>query len=332
MVIIMDKFREKFKMSYFVVNKIYVFLIFIFLSIEDLTLGFYYFVISLIIYTWKVLRSKVPIDVDGEFQSYTYVYKETDNKDLKLDIWYPIRYNNNYPIVFFCHGGGWISGFRNQPNNVSWCKFLASKGFAVVSIDYRYGYKNTMEDILSDYTDALEYIKENSHLLSLDKNNIVLMGLSAGGHLSLLYSTYHTYNSNLDKMSGIKGVVAYYSPTNLNQIFISENKSLFAKFATKQTLKDSPVNEEKIYDYYSPINWISENMVPTLLVHGKLDTTVPFKSSVDFAKKLKQFNIKYAFLVHKKGGHSFDTKLEDIVTVNTLERTSRYIRKMMENW
>ncbi len=107
--------------------------------------------------------------MDGEFQSYTYVYKETDNKDLKLDIWYPIRYNNNYPIVFFCHGGGWISGFRNQPNNVSWCKFLASKGFAVVSIDYRYGYKNTMEDILSDYTDALEYIKENSHLLSLDK-------------------------------------------------------------------------------------------------------------------------------------------------------------------
>ncbi len=87
-------------------------------------------------------------------------------------------------------------------------------------------------------------------------------------------------------MAGIKGVVAYYSPTDLNQIFVSENKSLFAKFATRQTLKDSPpVDEDNVYDYYSPINWLSENMIPTLLVHGKLDTTVPFQSSVDFAKK-----------------------------------------------
>ena len=326
----MDNFKKKFKMSYFVANKIYLFLIFIFISIEDLTLGFYYFIISLFVYIWKVLRSKVPMDVDKEFHYNTYIYKETNNKDLKLDIWYPEKQNKNLPVVFFCHGGGWISGFRNQPNNVSWCKYLASKGFAVVSIDYRYGYKNTMEDILSDYTDALEFIKENSIELHLDRNNIVLMGLSAGGHLSLLYSTYYSYNKNTEKMAGIKGVVAYYAPTNLKYIFISENKSIFAKFATKQTLKDSPVKKDEIYDYYSPINWVSQNMIPTLLAHGKLDTTVPFRSSVNFAKSLKKYNIKYTFLVHRKGGHSFDTKLEDVATVNVLERTASYIRRSMK--
>ena len=96
-----------------------------------------------------------------------------------------------------------------------------------------------MEDILSDYTDALDYVRDNSEKLSLDRDNIVLMGLSAGGHLSLLYSTYYTHNDNKDRMEGIKAVVAYYSPSDLNDIFVSENKSLFAKFATKQTLKGS---------------------------------------------------------------------------------------------
>lgn len=326
----MDKLKEKLKMSYFIANKIYLFLIFIFLAIEDFTLGFYYFLISVIIYTWKTLRSKVPIDVDREFESKTYVYKQADNKDLKLDIWYPSKNNHKHPLVFFCHGGGWISGFRNQPNNVSWCKYLASKGLAVVSIDYRYGYRNTMEDILSDYTDALDYVRDNSEKLSLDRDNIVLMGLSAGGHLSLLYSTYYTHNDNKDRMEGIKAVVAYYSPSDLNDIFVSENKSLFAKFATKQTLKGSPVPKEEIYDYYSPINWVSQNMIPTLLAHGKLDTTVPFMSSVNFAKSLKKYNIKYTFLVHRKGGHSFDTKLEDVATVNVLERTASYIRRSMK--
>ncbi len=41
----MEKLKEKLKMSYFIANKIYLFLIFIFLAIEDLTLGFYYFFI-----------------------------------------------------------------------------------------------------------------------------------------------------------------------------------------------------------------------------------------------------------------------------------------------
>lgn len=323
----MDKLRQKFKDSYFIVNKIYLFLGFILLAITDLALGLYYFFVSLFIYFWKVLKSKIPMEVKGEYEPKTYIYKETENKDLKLDIYYPNKYSDKYPLVFFSHGGGWISGFRNQPNNVSWCRFLASKGCAVVSIDYRYGYRNTMNDILLDYSDALEYVKENSESLSIDRDNIILMGLSAGGHLSLLYSAYHTFNKNTDKIKGIKGVVAYYAPTDLNQILEFENKSLFAKFGTIRTLKDLSSDENDPYDYYSPINWISKDMIPTLLVHGQLDSTVPFKSSVNFAKKLQSFNVKYTFLIHKKGDHSFDTKMKDRVTINILDRTARYIKK-----
>ncbi len=46
----MEKLKEKLKMSYFIANKIYLFLIFIFLAIEDLTLGFYYFFYYLLSY------------------------------------------------------------------------------------------------------------------------------------------------------------------------------------------------------------------------------------------------------------------------------------------
>ncbi|WIV12026.1 alpha/beta hydrolase [Proteiniborus sp. MB09-C3] len=325
----MDKLKEKFRTSFFIVNKLYLVLIFIVLAVENLTLGFYYFLISIFIYTWKILNSRIPINVSKKLEPKTFIYKKTKNKDLKLDIWLPSKNKTTTPLVFFCHGGGWISGSRNQPNNVSWCKYLAAKGFAVASIDYRYGYRNTMDDILLDYRDALNYVIKNSKRLSVNKDNIVLMGLSAGGHLSLLYSTYHTYNKNKESMSGIKGVVAYYAPSDINDIFVSENKSIFARFATSQTLKGIAAPKEEIFNYYSPITWISENMIPCLIVHGKLDTTVPFKSSVKFVSKLKEYNIKHTFMVHKKGGHSFDTKLKDMTTVNILEKTARFIRKVM---
>jgi len=323
---IMEKLKEKIRSSFFVINKIYMLIIFFLLSIVDVTIGIYYFIISAIIYVWKVLNSRIPIEVNKNFTCKTFVYKKLKNRKLKLDLWLPGN-GKKYPLVFFCHGGGWISGFRNQPNNVSWCKYLASKNFAVVSIDYRYGYKNSMEDILSDYCDALEYVKKNHKKLSIDKDNIVLMGLSAGGHLSLLYSTYFTNIENKSRMAGIKAVVAYYAPTDLKDIFISDNKSIFSRFATRKTIKANPKSKEEIYDYYSPINWISKNMVPCLLVHGKLDDVVPFNSTVKFSQKLKDYNIKHIFLVHKNGNHSFDTKLNDIATVKILERTARFIKR-----
>lgn len=328
----MSTLKDKFKKSYFIVNKMYLFLIFLILSITNFALGFFYFITSLFIYAWKTLRSKVPIDVDEDLEPETFIYKKTEKRDLKIDLWLPSissKFNINFPLVFFCHGGGWISGFRNQPNNVSWCRFLASKGFAVASIDYRYGYKNTMDDILSDYKDALDYVKINNESMSIDKERITLMGLSAGGHLALLYATYNSHKENIEAMAGIKSVVTYYAPTDLDDMFESDTKSLFAKFATKQTLKGDSIKDSEIYDYYSPLYWVDKNMVPCLLVHGKMDTTVPISSSLDFAKKLKKLNVEYTLLTHKKGGHSFDTQLKDVTTVNILEKTARYIKKMI---
>ncbi|MDR7857284.1 alpha/beta hydrolase [Tissierella sp.] len=324
----MDKKKGKFNKSFFIVNKLYLFVIFIGLTIQDITLGFYYFLMSAIIYIWKVLNSKVPIDINKEFDKITCTYKKANNRELKMDIWFPLeKHKKSHSLVYFCHGGGWISGFRNQPNNVSWCKYLAAKGFIVASIDYRYGYKNTMIDILSDYSDGLDFIKKKREEYNIDISNIILMGLSAGAHLSLLYSTYNTLMKNHQAMNGIRSVVAYYPPTNLKDIFISDNKSLFARFATIKTMKGNPQELDKVYEYYSPINYVSESMIPTLVVHGKNDNTVPFQSSVNFVKKLNEYKVKYEFLVHKKADHSFDTKLKDYATVNILDKTVRFMKK-----
>lgn len=321
----MNKLKDKIKNSYFIVNKIYLFLFFLFFSIENLLLGIVYFFVSIFIFILKILKSKLPLDTDMDIPIKTYVYKETEKKELKVDTYIPHNLKNPN-LIYFCHGGGWVSGFRNQPNNVSWCKYLASKGFLVASIDYRYGFNNNMDDILSDYTHGLEFLKGNNEI-QFNRDKIVLMGLSAGGHLALLYSSYNSFMENSIKMSGIQSVVAYYPPSILEDIFTDNNKSLFARFGIAQTLKGVPTDSLEIYKYYSPYTWISEKMIPTLLVHGKEDEVVPFKSSVSLIKKLKSFKINSDFLVHNTGKHSFDTKLKDYNTVNIIEKTLRFIKK-----
>lgn len=322
------KFKQYWK-RFFFANKIYLVILLGLVFVENFFLGFISFIGYLFIFLINILKARLPIEVKGNFNRNTLVYKRVDDIELKMDLWYPLEDKNSYPLVLFAHGGGWLSGTRNQPKNSSWCRFLAKSGFVVASIDYRYGYKNNMGDILRDYGDSLVFIKENSETLKIDTKRILLMGLSAGGYLSLMYGAYYTQKRNRDKMEGIRGIVSYYAPADLLDVFTREAPSLFAKVATLTTLKTNPKNKDA-YLRYSPLERISKRMVPTLIVHGKQDLVVPFGSSVKLAAKLKENGLNYKMLVHPKGGHGFEVVLRDIRTVNILKSTVRWMKSAVK--
>ncbi len=327
------KIIKKIKKSYFMVNKFYLWLFFFILLGVNAAIAFIGVVIVFFIF---LFTRRVPLEPKGQYRFDSYVYKQSGALNLKLDCWYPNERREKYPVVFFAHGGGWISGIRNQPNNVSWSKYLASKGMAVVSIDYRYGINNSMVDILEDYSDALEFVREKAKMLRIDSSKIALMGLSAGGHLALLYAAYYssekspaTNEEKKARMKGIKAIVGFYAPSDLNDIFEKDNKSLFARFATRTTLKGLPGDIDDVYQYYSPICWVSSNLPPVFLAHGKEDVVVPCNSSIKLARRLKSCSVDYKFYVHKKGNHAFEFVLKDFKTIRILEATSSFLKNRL---
>jgi acetyl esterase/lipase len=261
----------------------------------------------------KSLLGKLPLDNEKKpwKDIKTFQYEEK----LKLDIFYP-KTKGPHPLVFFAHGGGWISGYRRQPNNLSWYRVLVKNNFAVGSIDYSYAYFNGIEKLLQDYDSALNFIFKNSDDLNIDKNKISLMGLSAGGHLTLLYS--------LTKNIKVKNIVAYYTPCDLMDIW--ESESLFARFAVSTTLKRMPGKSKEIYKKYSPINYIKANLPPILLVHGLKDRVVPYISSLKMYKKLREYKNSSKILLHPNGDHGFEFVLKDRKTIEIIEKTIEFLR------
>jgi acetyl esterase/lipase len=261
----------------------------------------------------KSLLGKLPLDNEKKpwKDIKTFQYEEK----LKLDIFYP-KTKGPHPLVFFAHGGGWISGYRRQPNNLSWYRVLVKNNFAVASIDYSYAYFNGIEKLLQDYDSALNFIFKNSDDLNIDKNKISLMGLSAGGHLTLLYS--------LTKNIKVKNIVAYYAPCDLMDIW--ESESLFARFAVSTTLKRMPGKSKEIYKKYSPINYIKANLPPILLVHGLKDRVVPYISSLKMYKKLREYKNTSKILLPPNGDHGFEFVLKDRKTIEIIEKTIEFLR------
>lgn len=98
------------------------------------------------------------------------------------------------PVLFYVHGGGWMSGDKNTPD------FLAASlaaGISVVSIEYRLIPDAQAERIdppvkacLDDAARALQFVRSKAGEWHLDKERIAGCGGSAGG-FSVLWLAFH---------------------------------------------------------------------------------------------------------------------------------------------
>lgn len=320
---------KRLKNSWFISNRHYLIPVFIILLIADFAVAVVLALIAFVAWIINKLRARLPIDLGKGGEPETIIYRKAGTTELKLDLWRPVRGGAGMATVVFAHGGGWVSGGRNQPNILSWCRYLSGRGFSVASIDYRFAYANTMKDILEDFSDGVDFIRNRAETLGLSPK-IILMGLSAGGHLSLYHAAFNTFKPNADAMAGIRGVVAYYSPSDLKDLFSQEDKSFFVRFGASTALKALPQFDADVYERYSPINYFSTRMVPLMAVHGRQDEVVPYSSSVKMIRKLKDLGVNCRFLVHKNGSHGFEVKLKDYRTTLILEETVRFMKKLAE--
>jgi acetyl esterase/lipase len=232
-----------------------------------------------------------------------------------LDIYYPTN-GKNRGTILFAHGGGWISGYKRQPNNLSWYRFIVSRGFTVSAIGYSRGYTAGIEQLIQEFSAALSFLSQNKGRLKLKEEKISVMGLSAGGHLALL--------SGMRNRSLVKNITAYYTPCDLFDIW--DATSLFARFSTASVLKRLPYRRRSraIYKQYSPIQHVSQKTPPVLLVHGARDSIVPYKSSLKMYTMLKLHDCSASLLLHSTGEHGFEFVLKDQRTKTIIEKTSSF--------
>jgi para-nitrobenzyl esterase len=116
----------------------------------------------------------------------------TDEDCLYLNIWSPAADNANRPVLFWIHGGAFVTGSGATP----WYdgRSFATQGDAVVvTINYRLGvlgflhlaefgeeYATSGNNGILDQIAALEWVRDNIAAFGGDPNNVTIFGESAG--------------------------------------------------------------------------------------------------------------------------------------------------------
>jgi arylformamidase len=124
----------------------------------------------------------------------------------KLDFWK--AKTAGAPLVIFVHGGGWKRGDKGNATGQYKAPHYLAQGYAFASINYRLVPAATVEQQAADVASAVAYFRKNAASLGIDTKRIVLMGHSAGAHLSALVGTDPQYlrGVGLD-MSALAGVI-----------------------------------------------------------------------------------------------------------------------------
>jgi len=109
----------------------------------------------------------------------------------KLDYWRPTAAGS--PLVVFVHGGGWKRGDKRNATGEQKPGHFLQQGYGFASINYRLVPGCTVEQQAQDVAAALAFLFQQAESLGFDPGRVVLMGHSAGAHLSALVGTDMQY-------------------------------------------------------------------------------------------------------------------------------------------
>ena len=211
-----------------------------------------------------------------------------------MDVYLPAGRGDNTEIVFLIHGGSWSSGDKSEFTEHA--LNLRRMGYAVVNLNYRLVNSNgtiKLSDQINDIRDAVNFAYSKSVDWEVS-NKIGLVGTSAGAHLALLYT--YAYNAD-DK---VKTVVSLAGPVNFNDARnVSPQLASVVEGLVGAKLSSNP----QAFTALSPIAKVTANSKPTLIFHGRKDTTVPIQQSIDLKAKLDEANVKNKLVIYENAGH-----------------------------
>ncbi|MCQ3034987.1 MAG: alpha/beta hydrolase [Bacilli bacterium] len=225
-----------------------------------------------------------------------------------LDIAYPKNNATKAGLILYIHGGAWVVGEKETYEES--IKAYAKKGFVCATMNYTYVSKDySVYGILNEITNALTKIKSYTEDIGIEVNNAMLTGHSAGGHLSLLYG----YSRPNESPIKVKCVAAGAPPTNLTDVNYQYKQDLgmsydelFSWVCGYDCVNGNPIIANEMLAKASPVTYVNEDAVPTLLSYGLLDELIPTSNFEKLENLLLNNSDKHKVVAFPTSGHGLD--------------------------
>ena len=255
------------------------------------------------------------------------VFRSADGLTIHGQLFEPKGGKSRKPAVVYVHGGpprqmllGWhYSDYYSNAYALN--QYLASRGFVVLSVNYRlgigYGYDfhqppNAGARGAAEYRDiqaAAAYLRS---LPQVDAGRIGIYGGSYGGYLTALALARNSdvFAAGVD----IHGV---------------HDWSTYSRALERERYEQSPDADTALATAWrsSPVSSVGSWKSPVLLIHGDDDRNVRFSQSTDLVRRLAAAGVRFETLVIPDDTHHF-LRHANIVTVDNA--TAGFLERQLQ--
>lgn len=261
---------------------------------------------------------------NNTLQIFNLKYSSVESNAVKLDLYLPkTNCSGKFPLIISIHGGGFESGDKYPVEKPISPDILSDNCYALASINYRLGGEAAFPAGNEDVKSAVRWLRAGAGKYNLDSDNFGVIGGSAGGYYSSFLGTTgdiqgFDVGDNLEYSSAVQAVVDEFGPVNISSLVqnrvdaglpANSAESIFIGCDISSTNCANAINA-------SPINHISKEDPPFLILHGEKDKIVPVKQSQDFYAQLQSFGVPVTFIMipnAEHGGVEFDSYNEQII-------------------
>jgi acetyl esterase/lipase len=217
----------------------------------------------------------------------------------KMDVYLPANRSKATKVLVLIHGGGWASGDKSEFANALPSLREQLPTYAVVNLNYRLATQvtNHFPTQEQDIQTAVKFILDKSEEYNTSKD-LVLLGTSAGAHLALLQAYKH---ANMVKP---KAVISFFGPTDMADMYNRQSNSYY-QFALGLLVGGTPTSKPDVYKQSSPINFVSPQSAPTMILHGAKDGLVPVAQSKSLKEKLDKAGVPAELVIYPQEGHGW---------------------------
>jgi len=262
------------------------------------------------------------------------VYGRKHGTALTMDVVTPKENAKGIGVIWVA-SGGWYSAHdmvvSDAPNTA--IGTLARRGYTVFGVVMGSQPKFTIPELVEDLNRATRFIRANAAEYKIDPELIGVCGGSAGGHLSLMLATAGApgkadAKDPVDRVSSrVQAAAVFFPPTDfLNYGKEGENavgrgvlKDFRAPFDFHKFVPitggfpgagtfERITDEDEILTIarqVSPVNHVTADDPPALIIHGDADFLVPIQQAEIFKKKMEDVKGTAEIVVRPGAGHGW---------------------------
>jgi len=237
-----------------------------------------------------------PVDFLLEYSELLNISYGNDIQQV-YDIYLPENRTLETKVIILVHGGGWTSGDKESMNGFKDLIREQLPDYAIVNINYRLADESNeaypMQ--INDITAIINDLKVNSSAYVISES-FGFIGVSAGAHLSLLWSYGFDTENNIEMTCSIVGPTNFTDPAYLN----NTNPEI------QEALETYGINTTTAYlEEISPYHQATTTSPPTILFYGALDPLVPTSQGVAMETKLTELGVIHEFTLYPNEGHGW---------------------------